>query len=101
MVGEPVHNEEFNQNGDEQQVYNVDDIFNGGNDPENPLSDEEKSADEDDEDDDEMNEERAEPLYHNAQITVKESMLLLLSLMLRLGMYDCSRLFLTRCFWTD
>lgn len=77
MIGEPVDDDLLYENANDEYAIGVENIFerNGGH-------SEEENNDEESENEDNM-EEDPEPLYHNADITVKESMLLILSLMLR------------------
>lgn len=82
LVGEPVIDGEFNNIQIEEQEYILDDIFNRNNEPPNEDNDNDERENVDEGADD-LDEDDGHPLYHNSPVTVRESMLLIQSLLLR------------------
>lgn len=86
LVGEPINNEQFQREVVDEYNFNADDFFPVNNHIHEEVHDDDNEDEEvleaEVEEDNEINE-GAEPIYHNAHITESESMLMILSLMLR------------------
>lgn len=81
LIGEPVEDINIEADGNEEHDFNMENIFDG----EREEEEEQESGDEQGDYEDEMDEreDADDPLYFGATITVKQSMLLLLTLMLK------------------